>query len=155
MNTPRRILLIGAGGRMGQAIVRLLANGSCPGLQLAAAIDGPGCPLLGRDAGTAAGAGELGVPIRADLAAALAGHPEVAVDFSSPAATTAAASPMASAGVPWVVGTTGLDDTARAAVTSALILASISRTRPACIRSNSKSMRACPGSMFPPVTRAP
>ena len=119
MNTPRRILLICAGGRMGQAIVRLLANGSCPGLQLAAAIDGPGCPLLGRDAGTAAGAGELGVPIRADLAAALAGHPEVAVDFSSPAATTAAASPMASAGVPWVVGTTGLDDTARAAVTCA------------------------------------
>ena len=37
MNTPVKILLIGAAGRMGQAITRLIAQGWAPGAQLIAA----------------------------------------------------------------------------------------------------------------------
>ncbi|MGB4621423.1 MAG: 4-hydroxy-tetrahydrodipicolinate reductase, partial [Kiritimatiellia bacterium] len=39
MNTPVKILLIGAAGRMGQAITRLIAQGWAPGAQLIAAVD--------------------------------------------------------------------------------------------------------------------
>ncbi|MFY9376569.1 MAG: 4-hydroxy-tetrahydrodipicolinate reductase, partial [Kiritimatiellia bacterium] len=60
MNTPVKILLIGAAGRMGQAITRLIAQGWAPGAQLIAAVDRADTPLLGRDAGQAAGAQNLG-----------------------------------------------------------------------------------------------
>lgn len=119
MSQPVRILLIGAAGRMGQAIARLLAGGSIPGLALAAAVDRPDAPLIGQDAGTAAGAKALGVKISGDLAAALAAGADVAVDFSFHAASAAAAPQMAAAGVPWVVGTTGLDDAEKAAIARA------------------------------------
>ena len=114
-----KILLIGAAGRMGQAIARLVAGGSIPGLELAAAVDRADSPLIGQDAGTAAGAKALGVKISGDLAAALAAGADVAVDFSFHAASSAAALQMAAAGIPWVVGTTGLDDAEKAAIARA------------------------------------
>jgi 4-hydroxy-tetrahydrodipicolinate reductase len=119
MSTTRKVLLIGAAGRMGQAITRLLAAGAVPGLELAAAVDRADSSLLRQDAGGAAGAGALGVRLSGDLAAALEAHPDVAVDFSSPAATAATAARVAAAGVPWVVGTTGLGDPEKAAVAQA------------------------------------
>jgi 4-hydroxy-tetrahydrodipicolinate reductase len=115
----KKVLLIGAAGRMGQAITRLLAAGSIPGLELAAAVDRPDSPLIGQDAGTAAGAKALGIRISGDLAAALAARPDVAVDFSFHAASAAAAPRMAAAGVPWIVGTTGLDEAEKAAIAKA------------------------------------
>ncbi|MGI6598510.1 MAG: 4-hydroxy-tetrahydrodipicolinate reductase [Kiritimatiellia bacterium] len=123
MNTPVKILLIGAAGRMGQAITRLIAQGWAPGAQLIAAVDRADTPLLGRDAGQAAGAQNLGIPITADLPAALAApppaRPDVAVDFSHHTATAAAAPQLAAAGIPWLVGTTGLTDADRAAIAAA------------------------------------
>lgn len=119
MNATLQILLIGAAGRMGQAICRILASGTFPGLKLAAAVDAPASPLAGQDAGTAAGTKPLGVPIAADLDAALATHPQVAIDFSSAAASLAAAPKIAAAGVPWVVGSTGLDDAGKAVIAQA------------------------------------
>ncbi len=119
MSRPVRILLVGAAGRMGQAIARLLAGPSFPGLALAAAVDRPDSPLLGQDAGSAAGARPLGVKISGDLDAALADVADVAVDFSFHAASAAAAPRMAAAGIPWIVGTTGLDGAERAAVEQA------------------------------------
>ena len=114
-----RILLIGAAGRMGQTLARLLAGGSFPGLALAAAVDRPDSPLIGQDAGSAAGAKALGVKISGDLDAALAAGASVAVDFSFHAASAAAATKMAAAGVPWIVGTTGLDEAEKAAIAAA------------------------------------
>ena len=111
MAETRKVLIVGAGGRMGLAMARLIAQRAVPGLELVAAVDRAGAPLLGQDAGVAAG-----VP---DLAAALAARPDVAVDFSSPAATAATAAQVAAAGVPWVVGTTGLGDTEKAAIAQA------------------------------------
>ncbi|HAL91633.1 MAG TPA: 4-hydroxy-tetrahydrodipicolinate reductase [Verrucomicrobia bacterium] len=119
MSAAKKILLIGAAGRMGQAIARLLASGAAPGLELAAAVDRADSPLVGQDAGSAASARPLGVRIAADLADALAARPDVAIDFSFHAASAAAAPRMAAAGIPWIVGTTGLDDAETAAIAKA------------------------------------
>ena len=115
----RKILLIGAAGRMGQTLTRILAAGSIPGLELAAAVDRPDSPLVGQDAGSAAGARALGLRISDDLEAALAARPDVAVDFSFHAASAASAPKMAAAGIPWIVGTTGLDDAEKAVIAKA------------------------------------
>ena len=119
MAAPRKVLIVGAGGRMGLAMARLIAQRAVPGLELVAAVDRAGAPLLGQDAGVAAGVPALGVVFGADLAAGLAARPDVAVDFSSPSATAATAAQVAAAGVPWVVGTTGLGAAEQAAVAQA------------------------------------
>ena len=116
MAAPRKVLVIGAGGRMGLAIARLIAQRAVPGLELAGAVDRADSPLAGQDAGVAAGVGPLGVVVGGDLAAALAARPDVAVDFSSPAAAAATAAQVAAAGVPWVLGTTGLGAAEQAAI---------------------------------------
>lgn len=119
MTTSHRVLILGAAGRMGQAVIRQLAAGTVPGLELAAAVDRPNHPLVGQDAGTAAGARVLGIPIRASLDEALTLALHVAVDFSVPAATAAAAARLAAAGVAWVVGTTGLGEAEQKALDKA------------------------------------
>ena len=119
MGAATKVLLLGAAGRMGQALTRLIATGAVPGLELAGAIDRADSPLAGQDAGTAAGVRALGVRISNDLAAALATRPDVAVDFSSHAATAAAAPALAAAGVAWVAGTTGLAEAENAAIAKA------------------------------------
>jgi 4-hydroxy-tetrahydrodipicolinate reductase len=118
-SAAKKILMMGAAGRMGQAIVRILASGSNPGLELVAAVDRPDSPLIGQDAGTAAATRALGVRVTGVLAAALAAQPDVAIDFSFHAASAAAAPKMAAAGIPWIVGTTGLDDAEKAAIAKA------------------------------------
>ena len=60
-----RIGISGAAGRMGKRLVALtMADAE---LRLAAALDNPTHPLVGQDAGVAAGEGESGVSITADL----------------------------------------------------------------------------------------
>jgi 4-hydroxy-tetrahydrodipicolinate reductase len=119
MAAPRKVLIVGAGGRMGLAMARLISQRAVPGLELVAAVDRAGAPLLGQDPGVAAGVPAFGVILGADLAAGLAARPDVAVDFSSPSATAATAAQVAAAGVPWVVGTTGLGAAEQAAVAQA------------------------------------
>ena len=119
MNAPAKALLIGAGGRMGQAIARIVASGAAPGIEIAAAVDHPDSPVVGQDVGSAAGACFLGVPVAPTLAAALAARVDVAIDFSSHAATADAATVLADAAIPWVVGTTGLGDAEKIAVANA------------------------------------
>lgn len=68
---PLQLILMGAGGRMGQAILRLVASAPAPGFRVVAALDRPGSPLIGQDAGSTAGIAALGVPISPDLDAAL------------------------------------------------------------------------------------
>ena len=60
-----RLTVHGAAGRMGQRIVALAAKD--PQLSIVAAIDAPGSPSAGRDAGELAGIGKLGVPITTDV----------------------------------------------------------------------------------------
>src|SRR5205085_1233676 len=105
-----RVAVAGASGRMGRAIVRLVAETS--GLKLAAAIERHGHTDLGRDAGELAGMGALGVPITHDAAAALAGA-DVWIDFTAPEAAAHAAELAAGREVALVIGTTGLSDAHR------------------------------------------
>jgi 4-hydroxy-tetrahydrodipicolinate reductase len=99
------ITITGAGGRMGQMLVRQVAKTA--GATLAGAVEAPGSKSLGRDAGEAAGLERLGVKITDDAAAAI-GAAQVAIDFTIPAATVAHAEIAGDKGVAMVIGTTGL-----------------------------------------------
>ena len=100
------VVLVGATGRMGQALIRVLPE--FPRLRLQAAITLAGHPDVGIDAGVHAGKEQLGVPLSTDLAAALPGA-RVVVDFSSANATAVTLAACTQARVPLLIGTTGLD----------------------------------------------
>ena len=100
-----RVAVAGAGGRMGRALVEAVV--AHPGLVLAAALDVPGSPALGHDAGEACGRA-TGVPVAADVDAALA-RADVLIDFTRPEGTLAHLAACARHRVAAVVGTTGLD----------------------------------------------
>jgi 4-hydroxy-tetrahydrodipicolinate reductase len=101
---PVRAALIGATGRMGQAVVR--AAPAFPRLRLTAAVASATSASLGRDAGELAGAGSLGVPIGSDLPRALS-EADVAIDFSAAAATRANLLACRAARKPLLLCTTG------------------------------------------------
>ncbi len=118
-----RLIVAGAGGRMGRTLVKAIAE--TKGLALAGATEGPGSPLLGKDAGELAGTGANGVKIASD-AAALIDKADGIVDFTIPAATVALAALAAKSGKVHVIGTTGCsaaDDTriADAAKTATIV----------------------------------
>ncbi len=77
---PTPIIVCGAAGRMGRALINLISQ--TPGARLAAAIEAAGNPTLGQDAGTVAGAGSLGVTIGDDYAAGAAPD-NVTLDFTN------------------------------------------------------------------------
>jgi 4-hydroxy-tetrahydrodipicolinate reductase len=107
-----RLIVAGAGGRMGRTLVRIIAE--TPGAVLAGALEAPGSSLLGQDAGTLAGLEANGVGLAADLAA-FSGKADALIDFTTPAATVAHAQAAAATGLAHVIGTTGLsaaDETA-------------------------------------------
>ncbi len=114
--------LVGAAGRMGQALVRRVS--ASEGCRLAAAIEHAGHDAIGKDAGTLAGIGESGVVIGEDAAALFAAC-DVVIEFSSPAATAAHAALAAETGTAHVIGTTGLDEAETAALRAAAAKACI------------------------------
>ena len=99
-----RVVLIGASGRMGQAI--LCAAPHYPALRIVAAIASPASPALGRDSGVEAGSAANSVPVTADLPAALA-QADVVIDFSNAAVTPAHLAACVAARIPLLLGTTG------------------------------------------------
>lgn len=105
--TRLRFIVAGAGGRMGQALVRAVA--ATPQAQLVAALDRSGSAAVGADAGTMAGLAPLGVIVSDDP---LPVFPvaDVLLDFTAPTATTAYAALAAQTKLVHVVGTTGLGD---------------------------------------------
>ncbi|MBI3987859.1 MAG: 4-hydroxy-tetrahydrodipicolinate reductase, partial [Lentisphaerae bacterium] len=111
-----RLAIIGAAGRMGQALIR--CSKRLPEFTLTAAVESDQCPLLGQDAGLAAGIGSLGLSFTADVAAAFRSAQAV-IDFSFPSATAQHAARAAQSGRPLVIGTTGLDAEQTAAVHTA------------------------------------
>ncbi|HES75447.1 MAG TPA: 4-hydroxy-tetrahydrodipicolinate reductase [bacterium] len=99
------VTITGSGGRMGRALIETLANGDRA--RLHAAIDRGSSALLGLDAGEFAGVGVLDVHIHDDLALVLPGS-DVLIDFTRPEATLHYLPLCVAAGVPMVIGTTGL-----------------------------------------------
>ena len=99
-----RVAIAGAGGRMGRALLEA-ATGT-GGVALAAALEAPGSPFAGRDAGDLVPAA-AGVRIATDVAAALA-EAQVLVDFTRPEGTLAHLAACRAARRAMVIGTTGL-----------------------------------------------
>jgi 4-hydroxy-tetrahydrodipicolinate reductase len=118
------VVVAGAAGRMGSRIVACLPG--TPELRLAAALEAPRHPTLGRDAGEVAGGERLGVTIAADPAVAIA-RDRVLVEFSVPEATVEHLRLVADAGARAVIGTTGFsaaqrDEVAALARRAAIVL---------------------------------
>ncbi|MBU2755826.1 4-hydroxy-tetrahydrodipicolinate reductase [Acidithiobacillus sp. CV18-2] len=99
-----RLALAAAAGKMGRAIVAALSEQ--PDLQLVAALGRPGAENLGEDIGRLAGVAELGVPLTAPIAEALA-QADILVDFSPADAALCHLRAAAQAQVPVVLGSTG------------------------------------------------
>jgi 4-hydroxy-tetrahydrodipicolinate reductase len=113
-NTPIKVAIHGAAGRMGQ---RLVALGSTDDeMQIVAALDSPKHPKLGEDAGTWA---RLPRPIGVPLAATLNVPVDVVIDFSIPAATMSILRMCLEKKIALVVATTGLDNEQQKAVEEA------------------------------------
>ncbi|MBR1196115.1 4-hydroxy-tetrahydrodipicolinate reductase [Bradyrhizobium sp. AUGA SZCCT0240] len=110
-----RLIVAGAGGRMGRALVRVISETS--GAVLAGALEAPGSELLGKDSGILAGLPENGVKLSADLWA-LTANADGILDFTVPAATIANVAIAAERKLVHVVGTTGLSSSDMAVIKS-------------------------------------
>ena len=76
-------------------------------LEIVGAVDRPGHPDLGRDAGELSGAGAIDCPLSDSLAVVI-DRGDVVIDFSAPEAAAENAAAAAAAGKSLVVGTTGI-----------------------------------------------
>src|SRR5579863_6630016 len=103
---PRPIgaVLIGAGGRMGRAL--LAAAAEFPALTFVGAIASPDSALLGRDAGVAGGGAPAHLMITSGLSGVLP-RADVVIDFSHGEATRAHLHACRAAGKALLLGTTG------------------------------------------------
>ncbi|MGO7155240.1 4-hydroxy-tetrahydrodipicolinate reductase [Rhizobium leguminosarum] len=109
-----KLVVVGAAGRMGQTLIRLIH--SIDGVTLHAAVERAGSPFVGKDAGEIAGLGPTGVVIGDDPLNAFL-DAEGVLDFTSPAATVEFSGLAAQARIVHVIGTTGClpDDNAKIA----------------------------------------
>lgn len=98
-----RVALLGAAGRMGQAVLEAAA--AHPDIRITAALVRAGSPSLGQ--------GSHGLSYSSDLKAAL-GQADVLLDFSVPESTLDALEACIAAGKPLVTGVTGLDEAQKA-----------------------------------------
>ncbi len=110
-----RLIVAGAGGRMGRALTRVISE--TPGAVLTGALEAPGSALLGKDAGVLAGLPENGVKLSGDLWT-LSANADGIVDFTVPAATIANVAIAAQRGLVHVIGTTGLSSSDDAVIKS-------------------------------------
>ncbi len=106
-----RLIVAGAGGRMGRTLVKAIAE--TPGLVLAGAFEDARSPLVGKDTGELAGLGPNGITVGTDAKALLA-RADGIIDFTVPAATVALAA--LTAGKVHIIGTTGLSAEQEAAI---------------------------------------
>ena len=117
-----RLIVAGAGGRMGRALTRVISD--TPGAVVTGALEAPGSEWLGKDAGVLAGLPANGVLLSADLWK-LSADADGILDFTVPGATIANVAIAAQRGLVHIIGTTGLsasDDAVIKSVTSRAIV---------------------------------
>jgi 4-hydroxy-tetrahydrodipicolinate reductase len=100
-----RLIVVGAGGRMGRTLVKAIAESA--GTRVAGAVEAAGSPLIGQDAGILAGVAPIGIKLTGDITPLL-GAADGIVDFTVPTATVAHAELAAQNKLVHIVGTTGL-----------------------------------------------
>ncbi|MHC2434297.1 4-hydroxy-tetrahydrodipicolinate reductase [Bradyrhizobium sp. USDA 4451] len=110
-----RLIVAGAGGRMGRTLTRVISE--TPGAVLVGALEAPGSELLGKDAGMLAGLPANDVKLSADLWSMSAAADGI-LDFTVPAATIANVAIAAERGLVHVIGTTGLSSSDDAVIRS-------------------------------------
>jgi 4-hydroxy-tetrahydrodipicolinate reductase len=98
------LVVTGATGRMGQALIRAIH--ATPGVALCGAVERPGAEAIGADAGMLAGIGETGIAISDDPLPVFA-KAEGVLDFTAPGASVEHAALAAQARIVHVIGTTG------------------------------------------------
>ena len=99
-----RVAITGVCGRMGRCLTQGIAEQV--DMELVGAIQYPGHPQIGSDAGIVAGIGEIGVPVIGELADVLESV-DVIIEFSKPEATVQHLQQAVAADKAVVVGTTG------------------------------------------------
>jgi len=99
-----RLIVAGAGGRMGRTLIKAIAD--TPGLMLAGATEGEGSPLLGQDSGVLAGLPPNRVVVTSEVRQ-LALAADAILDFTAPAATVRLAALAAETHLAHIIGTTG------------------------------------------------
>ncbi len=104
------IIVCGAAGRMGRALVRLAHEN--PASHVHAAVENPGHSALGSDAGVLAGIGEIGVAV-VDSYGAVVTPESVALDFTVPAASIQNMKIAADSHAGIAIGTTGFEPNQR------------------------------------------
>jgi len=114
--TDMGLVIVGAAGRMGRTLIRLVTE--TEGVAVAGAIEREGSPFVGQDAGVVAGLPALGVAISHDPLPVFA-QAQGVLDFTSPAATLGFAEIAAQARIVHVIGTTGLSAEDHAAIDAA------------------------------------
>ena len=97
-----KLVIAGAGGRMGRALIEMVLRSG--DLDLAAAIEAPGSPLIGKSAGDLVG---LPSPVR--ISREFSGG-DCLIDFTRPEGTLANLEQCLARGMRMVIGTTGLSD---------------------------------------------
>jgi 4-hydroxy-tetrahydrodipicolinate reductase len=102
-----KVAVLGASGRMGQAVLACIAEAD--DLAVVGAVTETSDPALGTDVGLGTGTPIAEVLLTDDRAQALH-DAHVAVDFTLPSATIANVSACVESGTALVVGTTGLDE---------------------------------------------
>ena len=100
-----RLIIAGAGGRMGRTLVKAITDSK--DFTLAGALEDARSPLIGWDAGQLAGIGDNGVKLTGD-ASKLISEADGIIDFTAPEATLLLAAHAARAGMVHIIGTTGL-----------------------------------------------
>lgn len=100
------LAILGAAGRMGRMLIKCAAD--IPGVRVSAAIEQPGHPQLGQDAGLLAGLPALNIPLAAEWPDAETAH--VVVDFTFHAATANHLRNAATNNQGLILGTTGHTD---------------------------------------------
>jgi 4-hydroxy-tetrahydrodipicolinate reductase len=112
---PIRFAIAGAGGRMGRTLIEAVL--AADGARLAAALEQPGNPLLGKDAGELVGQ-PCGVRVSDDVETALS-QADCLIDFTRPAATLQHLAVCRKRGVHMVIGTTGFTTEQKLAIQDA------------------------------------
>lgn len=113
--TMLNIAVAGASGRMGRMLIEAIQE--APDMRLAGALDVPGSPSIGQDAGAFAGI-LTGVVIEDSIKHGLH-NADILIDFTRPEGTLKHLEYCAANGKRMVIGTTGFDDAGKAAIRAA------------------------------------
>ena len=103
-NSDMRLVIAGAGGRMGRTLIHAIA--ATKGVTLAGAVEAAGSAVIGRDAGELAGLGANGIKVVSDPTPLIKAADGL-IEFTIPAATLALAELTSAAGIVHIIGTTG------------------------------------------------